>query len=271
MSKRRDRLIEKRLIAWLHSAGDEIMRQAEAVPLRRDMETLLRFVRDNKIVGTQSTGNMPLKAIREVTARFVNPPRLDEVIGDHTYLLRSETDVWPLYYLHNLAEVAGLLHTAPAQRWRLTPGGQEFFNKLPLLQLSYLLAVWWYKIDWLVAYPFIGMGENLPPYFNLHTLESLRALPVKTPTSFQKFADELIKKTGLTWTAQNLDSATMFLRGSIKRMVIDILTRFGSLECEYRDKPLGKGTIPELVAFEITPLGDKLLEALAITGGLKQI
>lgn len=268
MSKRRDRLIEKRLIAWLKNPGDEIIRQAEALPLRRDMETLLRFVRDNKIVGTQSTGNMPLKAVREVTARFVNPPRLDEVIGDHTYRLRSEMDVWSLYFLRNLAEAAGLLKTAPARRWRLTPKGQEFSDMPPLLQLSYLLAVWWYKINWLVAYPFTGMGDNLPPRFSLDTLESLRALPVATRISFEEFADELIEKTGLTWTAQNLDLATKLLHGSIKRMVIDILATFGSVEREYRDKPLGKGTIPELVAFEITPLGDKLLKALAITGGL---
>lgn len=271
MSKRRDRLTERHLIAWLDSSNDEIIHQAESLPLRRDMDTLLRFVRDNKIVGTQSTGNMPLKAVREVTVRFVKPPRLDEVIGGHTYRLRSEMDVWPLYFLHNLAEVAALLQAAPARRWRLTHRGQEFLDMPPLLQLAYLLTIWWYKINWLVAYPFMGMGDSLPLYFNLDVLESLRALPVTTRISFEEFADELIEKTGLTWTAQNLDSATMLLHGSIKRMVIDILANFGSVEREFRDKPLGKGTIPELVAFEITPLGDKLLKALAITGGVRQI
>jgi len=48
---------------------DEVDRQAEALPLRRDMVTLLAYVRDNRVIGTQSTGNLPLKAVREVTAR----------------------------------------------------------------------------------------------------------------------------------------------------------------------------------------------------------
>jgi len=44
----------------------EIVRQAEALPLRLDVETLLTFVRDNKVVGTQAN-NMPMKVVREVT------------------------------------------------------------------------------------------------------------------------------------------------------------------------------------------------------------
>ncbi len=67
----------------------EMLRQLEELPVRRNMVTLLTYVRDNKVVGTQSTGNMPLQAVREVTARFVVPPVLEQTIGDHTYRLRS--------------------------------------------------------------------------------------------------------------------------------------------------------------------------------------
>ncbi len=48
-------------------------------------------------------------------------------------------------------------------------------------------------------------------------------------------------------------------------MVIDVLAAFGAMECEYREEPLGKGTTSRLVAFEITPLGKALLEAVAIS------
>jgi hypothetical protein len=42
---------EQILSVWLeHYQNSEIVRQAEALPLRRDMETLLTFVRDNKVV-----------------------------------------------------------------------------------------------------------------------------------------------------------------------------------------------------------------------------
>ena len=45
-------------------------------------------------------------------------------------------------------------------------------------------------------------------------------------------------------------------------MVISILFSFGGIEPEYQDKPLGAGTIQELVAFQITPFGRGLLESV---------
>jgi hypothetical protein len=259
---------ERRFSVWLkqyHNA--EMVRQAEALPLRRDMVTLLTFVRDNKVVGTQSTGNMPLKAVRKVTARFVKPPKLETTIGDHTYKLRSEAHLWPLYFLHILAEVGGLLAIAPARRWRLTPRGEGFFDVDPLLQVPYLLTVWWYEVNWLVAYPFVGMGDALPPFFNLVTLARLRSLPIGTIISFEEFADGLIEETGLTWTAADSSDATMLLRGSIAQMVIYVLGNFGAVKYEHREEPLGSGTISRLAAFEITPFGKALLDAVAIVSG----
>ena len=255
----------RRFRAWMaqyHHA--EMVHRAEVLPLRRDMVTLLTFVRDNKVVGTQTTGNMPLKAVREVTARFVDPPQLDTTIGDHTYKLRTEANVWPLYFLHNLAEIGGMLAIAPARRWQFTPRGGEFLGTSPLLQVSYLLTIWWYQVNWLVAYPYEGMGDELPSAFNVTTLAHLRSLPTGTSISFQEFADGLIEETGLTWTAPDLSDATRLLRGSIKQMVIRILADFGAVEREYQEEPLGKGTIARLVAFEISPFGEALLDAVSL-------
>jgi hypothetical protein len=244
-----------------------MIRQAEELPLRRDMVTLLTYVRDNKVVGTQSTGNMPLKAVREVTARFVKPPQLDATIGDHTYRLRTEADVWSLYFLHILAEVGGLLAIAPARPWRLTRHGQKFLDTDPLLQTSSLLTVWWYQVNWLIAYPYEGMGDALPPYFNLATLDRLLSLPLESPIPFEKFADGLIGDTELTWGARDSSMAASLLRGSITQMVINILANFGAAKREYREEPLGQGTISKLDIFEITPFGQALLDALTIVRG----
>lgn len=241
--------------------------QAEQLPLRRDMVTLLTFVRDTKVIGTQSAGNMPLKVVRQVTARFVTPPILDHTIGDRTFKLRSEAEVWSLHFLRILAEVGGLFVSAPARRWQLTPYGEKFLGAEPLLQVSFLLTIWWTRVNWLIAYPFAGMGEALPLFFTQTTLARLRALPVETPISFEEFADGLIKKSGLTWTAQDSTYATMLLRGSIERMIIDVLEDFGAIRRQDQNKPLGKGTIPELVTFEITTFGQALLDAVAIVVG----
>jgi hypothetical protein len=254
--------------AWSEQYSDAAtLRQAEALALRRDMVTLLEFVRDNRVMGTQSTGNMPLKAVREVTARFVHPPRLESIIGDHVYPFRSEEEIGPLYFLHILAEVGGWLKIARARRWRLTARGKEFLKAAPRLQVAWMLTVWWYRVNWLVAYPLEGMGDDLPPLFHLAVLASLQALPAGTWHSFVKFADHVISRTGLTWTALESSSATLLLRTSIRRMVVDILAGFDALKRRYRKKPLGRGTISELDAFKITPFGAALLDALVAVGG----
>ena len=257
---------KQRLCAWQRQYHNtEMIRQAKVLPVCRDMATLLTFVRDNKVVGTQSTGNMPLKAVRQVTARFVKPPELETTVGDHTCKLRSEAHLWPLYFLHILAEVGGLLAIAPARRWRLTTQAEEFLGVDPFLQASFLLTVWWHEVNWLVAYPFVGMGDDLPPFFNLVALARLRSLPIGIFISFDEFADGLIEKTGLTWTAPDSNAATSLLRGSIERMIINILAAFGAVEREYREEPLGQETISRLAAFEITSFGKALLDAVAIT------
>jgi len=256
-----------RLARWIEEyCHPDMIQRAVELPLRRDMVTLLQYVRENKIVGTQSTGNLPLKAVRAVTQQFVNPPELDQKIGDRVYRLRSETDVWSLYFLHILAEVAGLVVTAPGQPWRVTAYGESFLSMDPLLQVSFLLIVWWYQVNWLVAYPFEGMGESLPKGFQQAVLARLRGLPVGERIEFEEFANGLIRETGLKWGAQ-VDSAQMLLHGSIQQMVIHILANFGALEREYQEVPLGRGTISRLVAFAVTPFGKALLEAVGVMAG----
>jgi hypothetical protein len=241
---------------------DETTRRAEALPLRRDMVTLLSYVRDNNVIGTQSTGNLPLKAVHEVTARFVHPPKLEETIGNHTYRVRSEEDVWQLFYLHVLADVGGLVDTGRARRWRLKRLGEKFLAADPLSQVLFLLSTWWYRVNWLIAYPFQGMGDSLPPFFSALTLASLRRLPVKKRIAAGAFADSLIEAAGLKWTAPDPDVGRMALRGAVRRMILYVLRDFGVATLEHRNKPLGRGSIRELAAFRMTPFGKLLLKAL---------
>jgi len=257
---------ERRLQRWLRiHYTPERVQEAQALFLRRDMVTFLTYVRDHKVVGTRSTGNMPLKAIREVTAQFVHPPILDETIGDHVYKLRTEDDVWPLRFLHILADVGGLLVSEPGRQWRLAPDVSAFFAIGPLFQLAFLLWVWWHDVNWLVAYEWAGMGESLPRGFEQVTLTHLRLIRSGIEVPFNAFAGELIEKTKLTWTAQSTEGwhRTLFLRTAIEQMVIDILASFGAVQCRYHDRS-SPYEIKELDSFEITPLGAALLDSLLI-------
>jgi hypothetical protein len=245
----------------------ELIAQAEALPVRRDMVTLLTYVRDNKVVGTQATGNMPLKHIRALTARFVVPPVLDTTIGKHTYKLRTEYDVWPLYLLHVLAVVSVLLETPQGRRWRLTPDVDFFLNYSPLIQCAHLLLVWWRGVDWLVAYPRTGLGDRLPARFKESTLSVLSRMRVGESVAFDALADELIAKGRLKWIAPESEYARQGLHFALQRMVADVLGDFGVLELELTQWRVAEGLPHRIESLHVTPLGEALLAALHAQGG----
>lgn len=63
-----DKATARRLAKWVrHIKGDEVA-QAEALPLRRDMVALLTYVRDNRVTGTQSTGNQLPRTVWETVS-----------------------------------------------------------------------------------------------------------------------------------------------------------------------------------------------------------
>lgn len=249
-----------RIRKWLEKYNHgETKRKAENLHLRRDFVTLLNYVGENKVVGTQSTGNLPLKDVREVTAQFVVPPTLDPEFHGYTVKTRSEFDVWPLYFLHILAEVSELVAIAPGRRWRLTPQGEDFLALKPLQQTAILLSIWWYRVNWIVAFPYQGIGEQLPLSFNFVTLEELLTQSTVASVNFEEFANRIIQKTGLHWIAEDMTYARTSLHAAIDRMVIQILVNFDMVECVFREDHPQK-----LDAFRITPFGNILLENLNI-------
>ncbi|MBM4050556.1 MAG: hypothetical protein FJ279_36130 [Planctomycetes bacterium] len=254
---------DRQFIILSRKIGADVAAQFEALALRRDMVALLTYLRDNRVVGTQATGNLPLKAVREVAARFVDPPKLEDKNGDRIRRTRSELDVWRLNFLHTLAHAGGLRSGGALRQLKLTPLGSKFLAAPAIGQVHIMLVIWWTQVNWLMAYPYVGMGERLPDGFEATALNHLLALPVGSNIPFEPFADKLIQDGGLTWTAPDLTHARMLLHGAIKHMVLRILADFGMVELKHREKPLGRGTIPEMVAFRVIPVGGILLESLA--------
>jgi hypothetical protein len=249
--------------AWIKALTTEERAQLEALPLRRDTTSLLTYLRSHRTTGTKSTGNLPLKAIREATVDFVHPPELDSRIGDQVYRLRSEYEIWPVYFIHSLLVTGGLLAGGAGRSFRLTPKGEKFLGAEPPFQVWFLLETWWYHTNWMIAYPFEGMGEGLPYEFDLTTLDHLVRLPAERVVSFKKFADRLIQATGLKWRTQDMSSARKFLHSAIERMVIDILVDFQAVEREEEDASIGKYRFKKVKSFTITHLGQGLLKAIA--------
>jgi len=248
---------------WAEALTSAERTRPDELPLRRDAVSLLSYLGDHRITGTQSTGNLPLKAVRAVAAKFVQPPVLDTKIGDREYKLRTEYDVWPIYFIDSLSRVGGLLEGGAGRRLRLTSKGEQFLKAEPPLQVCFLLETWWHHTNWLIAYPVSGLDERLPYQFTLITLNHLLALPAEQSIPFEDFADRLIQSTGLTWSAPDMTYARDSLHWAIRRMIISILDGFGAVEREEKEQKIGKISINKLHAFTITKLGKGLLKAIA--------
>jgi len=255
------RLLE-RIIVWSQGLNKEQIAFAESQAVRRDMVMLLNYFKEKHPVGTQSTGNLKLKDVREVCAQFADPPKLEDKIGDYHYQIRSEADVWPLFYLHRLASTGGLVIGGQARIWQLTAVGEAFLNSSASTQLGIMLSIWWHLEDWTIAFPFEGLSPGLPRDFRKSVQARLLELKIGKSVSYEPFADELIVITGITWSSPNQTCANDTLRSAIERMVIDPLAGFGCLECEYRVKSSYGFKSKELVDIRLTPFGKGLLETL---------
>ena len=235
---------------------------AETLALRRDAVSLITYVRDNKVTGTSSTGNLTLKAVAEIAARFVNPPRLETKIGDHVFRFRSEDDVWPIYFVHVLAAIADLIRGGQGRRWRLTQAGEDFLAAPALVQAWILFAAWWTRANWLIAFPLEAMTEEVMIGFEDNVRKLLLRCPPDTAVEFESFADSLIQTAGWTWPIEDQGHARRMLHSAVKRMVVGPLVDFGAVSARYETDSAGAWPVDELVALHLTPFGRALLKTL---------
>jgi len=73
LPKLEDRVLD-RITTWSQGLSKKEIAFAESLAVRRDMVTLLNYIKENHPPGTQSTGNLQLKVVREVCAQFTDPP-----------------------------------------------------------------------------------------------------------------------------------------------------------------------------------------------------
>jgi hypothetical protein len=247
---------------WANELNKEQLAWVESLAVRRDMVTFLSYLNDNRIIGTPSTGNLPLKAVREICAKFVNPPVLDEKHGDKVYKLRSEDNVWPLFYLHMLANAGGMVSGGQARTWKATSEGKSFLNASAPIQLGFMLAVWWHRADWTAAFPVSGLSRGLPRGFKEITLKHLLELPTGKSVSFETFADNLVKETHMVWPIVDQILANKILYSAIERIVVLPLVGFGILESEYGMEDIGGSKFSKLSQICLASFGKGLLETL---------
>ena len=254
--------VEKKSQAPQPPTLNEEQRQAvEALPLRRDVLTLLNYLRDNRVTGTQSTGNLPLKDIRAICGQFVDPPQLETRIGEYVSRMRSEDDVWPLYFVHVLASVGGLIAGGPGRRWQVTPLGEKYMTALAEVQVWLLFQTWWKQVNWGIAWR--NAPDEFPPaHIRKIILECLLGLPEGHTSLYDRFADQVLEASRLTWPHGDGSHERSILHSLIESTVAKPLDQFGILDLEFGPHPTWGARFHELRALTLTVLGKSLLGSM---------
>jgi len=245
--------------AWLQALSEEQNKPADDLPLRRDVVTLLTYLRDHKVTGTQSTGNFPLKDVYAVCAQFVHPPKMEEIIWKTTYRVRSEDEVWPLKFTHILASISGLITGGLGRRWKLTRLGEDYLSAGPASQAWQLAAAWWIRGNWATATSHSFAYGYVPRRFTQTALQLLLDLPTGEPTAFDAFADRLIAESGLVYPVSDQEYARRSLHATIHQILVDPLTDLGLLNTEYRASEILGADFPEPASLLVSPMGRTFL------------
>ena len=235
---------------------------SRSLELRRDVVSLIEYLRDNKVTATASAGNLPLKAVSEIAARFVSPPALETRIGEYVDRCRSEEDVRPVFFARLLARGAGLLSGGPGRRWRLTTWGEMYLAASAFAQVLALLRGFWYRVDWALLQGRWGFGHLIEPSVRRVVLNLLRALPHGQPTTPEAFTDRLIEEARITWEETKFDVRSA-ARSAFESMVIRPLASLGVLATEVVEERGTFGVTKVLKSLSVTALGGALLKALA--------
>jgi len=183
---------------WTREISSKHAEVAKSLPIRRDLVTLLNYLKTNRVKGTNATGNFPRKDIRAITAMFVNPPELDLKLGDRVFEMRSEDEVPELMFVHILANTAGLIYGGESLQWTLTELGEDFLRRDPIFQTWYLTAYWFDHINWYYLYPY----DDFDSVLDLRKFEALiydvfLNIPLSEKVTVQYLIDKINEKSPL--------------------------------------------------------------------------
>ncbi|MBS4062527.1 MAG: plasmid pRiA4b ORF-3 family protein [Bacteroidetes bacterium] len=253
----------KNLQNWLNGLDTELVASFESLPLRRDVLTFLDYLSKNKTIGTQSTGNLPLKAVYAICEGFVNPPKMKEVISSrYTTKVRSEDEVWPLVFVHTLAFQAGLVDGGLTRRWKVTPEGLLFPQLPPPSQVVFLFSYWITACDWAFTYRMAELADGMLTAFKVSALTNLSALSEGQSMPFEPFAERVIAGSRLQWSHPDESYVQTLKHRLVEQVLVDPMTRFGVLECGYRPNEILGGDYKDLETLSLTAPGKSMLTLL---------
>lgn len=244
---------------WTKNLSEEDKDIAESLPFRQDLVTMLNYIKQHRVKGTQATGNFPLKHIRAMTSKFVNPPELDHKIGDRVYKLRTEDEVPYLVFLHNFANIAQLILGGEGLEWEVSYPGERFLERRPEEQVWYMISNWFGRINWYYWYPWMDYYALIPhnEFQNL-IIELLLSYSADSEMKIKRLIEDLDKRSP-NWIkfSGNIDQSR-YKKYFLIYVVLEPMNNLGIVNMEGEDFPVSPNSFA--FNFKVTNFGKRILE-----------
>jgi hypothetical protein len=221
--------------------------------LRIDMLALLNYIGDRELKLTQA-GNLTLKDVRAINELLVKPEKLDYELYGVMKKLRTEEEVYRIWFLRTLSQM-GSLTKIRRNKISLTKTAKEFLKKDPYDQLLQLFTVWLTKDHWgrelywpEVVEPIMNKAYQVAYY--------LSKMPVGMTVEYDIFEQGLLSSLRLGFATDDIEHAKLFSYIAIAQAILEPLELFGVVSLE-RDKD--KYGHSKVAAVSLTDLGRRSL------------
>ena len=248
---------------FLALINSDDLQMLSALPICKDINSLLNYLQKNKISGTSSTGNFPQKAVKEVAALMTNPPQMEHDLGKVIYTIKNEYEVWPVFFVHLLAYDAYLVEVGKSKRWKLTELGELFQQSTVPIQYYLLFYNWWFAGDWQVVHGGCWLIESIPSFFQRLIHYLLMSTEPGKSIHFDDFCQIIKRDLGYDWSSSSDDRYFWRFSFDIERMVIRPLESFGVIETNRKSIKEPIIHLP-FTTFKLTPLGRKVLTSFSV-------
>jgi len=247
------------MVEWHYDQKIEDIRDEEYsdTVLLNDAIGFLTYIKENKIILTQTLKELKRKDIHNLNDFLVNPDEIDPKIGDRVFKLQREVEARTVHFLKFLTDVAGLIKQR-LNKITITKKGKRFLLLSSSQQYSILFETWLLDLDWSSLQYFDGdfieamQGEGSIILYRLAVL-----LDLKKTVTVHDFNKQIMAMLELRINKRNEHS----LGFTTERAILDRLTYFGLLSCKHK---IEQGGLPyrirsENKEYSLTDFGRKYL------------
>lgn len=236
---------------------NKLTKQFEVEEFIADFKSFLSYVCSRKIRLTPKRRWIPMKHIYAINTLMRNPLELDQPVGGKVYKTRDEDAAPRLYFMDLLAEAAECIR---ADKKDVLFRGPEYKNFLKMNGFSkkrWLIASWWFNLDWDTWMPMWDFGKALQAKkeYIVPSLEWINS--IRHAVTFKEFVKILSNNLDLYSDFLSRKFSKNEMEWGIERCILRPLNWLGIISISY-----GGSGVYGVKGFYVKPLGTLFIKEL---------